>query len=438
MSQRDTAGISFLKVVFDELRDGKAHSVRLAIASDFVVIDEGQVRTILDYRLRRRITVNANGKTFSNASLYAMVDFFYRESFNRRAQRELFRKLGTAAASPDLANPFWAQGELRLVDKDDEPVQIDRRDDASGAAHFLVGGEDVANFVLSDMALSAGESAGLAHFLLAYTSLHPAILKALCEGGTLPRSFAYAYSRGNQRGFDSWTLKSFERVTGSYPLPADYRPEVRIDAPEVAKLVPMMLEAIAGRAGGGPRSALSYRSALEEALAGGHLLQSHLLWLEFLLQYGPAALQCPGGIPCTTNEELVQKWQGDPVVASLLEASHIEAAGDPAKALPVRLAVSRDGLNNAYVLDDMIGNTYAETGDTAHAMTLIPKAIAGNPYIGGFYKDLGDLFLSDFDSFDAWTCYDLARALPGGETAPVVESVTANEKALASDYPQFF
>jgi hypothetical protein len=436
MSQRQVAGIPLLKIAFDEVRDGKPHSIRLAIAPDFIVVDDGQLRTIFDYALRRRIVADASRKTFVNGSLYAVVDFAYREAANRRYQRSLLNKVG-ATHSADLANPFWGQAELHLAPTDDEPFAIDRKEDAAGATRFFVAGEDVANFRLSDTTLDPREVAGFRHFLLAYPSLHPAIAKTLSEAGRLPAYFAYAYSRGGQRGGDTWTLKSFERVTGSYPLPAEYRPEVKIDSPAVNPLMPQLLAAIAKRAA--PRSLASLRGELETALAQSQPLQGYVFYLQMLLQYGQGALACPEGAQhCTPGNEIGARLSADPAVASLLEASNAEAAGDFKQALDLRLGVKRDGLSDSYVFDDLVGNTYAESGDFASAVPLIARAIAGNPFIAAYYKDLGDVFAADFDSFNAWTLYDLARALPGGENAPVVDAVTANEQALAAAYPQFF
>jgi hypothetical protein len=301
----------------------------------------------------------------------------------------------------------------------------------------MVSGEDVANFRLSNTTLDPREAAGFVHFLLSYTSLHPVIVKALNEAGRLPAYFAYAYSRGGQRGGDIWTLKSFERVSGTYPLPADYRPEARIDSPAVNPLMPRMLDAIAKRSA--PRSLASLRGAFENALTQPQLLQAYLFYLEMLLQYGQGALACPEGAGhCTPSTQIAAKLSVDPGVASLLEASKAEAAGDLKRALELRLAVKHDGLSDSYVLDDLVGNTYAENGDYVSAVPLIARAVAGNPFIAAYYKDLGDVFAGDFDSFNAWILYDLARALPGGENAPVVDGVTANERALAAAYPQFF
>jgi hypothetical protein len=434
IGQRPSTGLAVLKLQFAENRNGEAHALRIGIGADFVVIDDGTLRTILDCRLRRRIVADASRKTFANGSLYALVDFFSRETLNRLYQRNLVRRATGSTAS--LGSPFWSQSELHLVAAEDEQVPIDRNTGSDGVTHVVVGKEEVASFAPSDETLSPVEAAGLSHVLLIYTSLHPAIVKAIIESGRLPRTFSYAISRSGRRGEDSWTLTKAERITANYPLPADYKPDVDITTPSVRTVLPRVLDAIAHR--NAPRPLAAYREDIARAHNAKQGVQTYLIGTEALLQYGEAAFACGAPDPCKTREALAAVWNGDTSVAPLRQASEAEARGDLKTALSLRLSVSRHGLSDAYVLDDLIGNTYAEMGDFESALKYLPLAVEGNPFVASFYKDLGDVFLGDYNSFDAWILYDLARALPGGETAPVIDSVTENEKALAKAYPQFF
>ena len=62
----------------------------------------------------------------------------------------------------------------------------------------------------------------------------------------------------------------------------------------------------------------------------------------------------------------------------------------------------------------------------------------GDPYVAGYYKDLGDLFRQSFEPAEAWLCYDLGRVLPGGPSAPVINTINGHEAQLAAKLPQFF
>jgi hypothetical protein len=90
------------------------------------------------------------------------------------------------------------------------------------------------------------------------------------------------------------------------------------------------------------------------------------------------------------------------------------------------------------MIDLWLGDAMTESGDIEGALSLIPNAVRGNPYIGAFYKDLGDAFERSFQPTETWLCYDLARALPAGDKAPVVDTIAKKEQFLETTYPQFF
>jgi hypothetical protein len=127
----------------------------------------------------------------------------------------------------------------------------------------------------------------------------------------------------------------------------------------------------------------------------------------------------------------------DEKTRTLLQSFAIEQH-DPKKALETRADLRRGDLVDAYVFDDWTGNAMTESGDLAGAVSEISKAVAGNPYVPSFYKDLGDAYRRDFDPVSTWLCYDLARALPTSSSAPVVSMIDRIEDDLVSRYPQYF
>jgi hypothetical protein len=111
---------------------------------------------------------------------------------------------------------------------------------------------------------------------------------------------------------------------------------------------------------------------------------------------------------------------------------------DPNEAIKIRQGIRRDDVTNGYVIEGFIGNLLGSTGHQKEALPLLIDEVNGDPYVAGYYKDLGDLFRVSFEPVLAWTCYDLGRALPGGSSAPVIASVNDYEAMLESKFPQFF
>ena len=90
------------------------------------------------------------------------------------------------------------------------------------------------------------------------------------------------------------------------------------------------------------------------------------------------------------------------------------------------------------MIDDFLANDLSEVGQNAEAMPLFANAIKGNPYLAGYYKDLGDAIRRTYQPDLAWLCYDLGRLIPGAADAPVISGVTTHEAMLARKYPEFF
>lgn len=63
-------------------------------------------------------------------------------------------------------------------------------------------------------------------------------------------------------------------------------------------------------------------------------------------------------------------------------------------------------------------------------------ALTANPYIVGAWKDLGDLYFNEYNTRDAWRCWDLARELL--PTHGLLKTVGEFEQNLLNTYPEFF
>jgi hypothetical protein len=129
--------------------------------------------------------------------------------------------------------------------------------------------------------------------------------------------------------------------------------------------------------------------------------------------------------------------QKDARANAVLHALGTEKA-DRTKAIAEMRAVRHDDVTNGYVIDDFAGNMMGAAGQQSDAVPLVANAVRGDPYVAGYYKDLGDLFRTAFNPYPAWICYDLGRVLPGGPAAPVIDSISEHETRLARDFPQFF
>jgi hypothetical protein len=428
-----------LKLVFD-VSGGPyktAATLSVELAGDYMLVRDSQSDAIYDYKLRRIFWLDPRRRTFGNTSLYAMADFRLAETEVRRRERAMLTAAKIDSAI-DLLDPYWMQAELHVVD---EALPAVARKDGADGAHFLYKSAEIASYALSGEPLGAAERALFAHLLEERTTLHPSTIAALLAEGRLPQRLSFATPPARKEETEVWTLRSVSRAPAAFPLEAGLTsaPAIPRNAAGglalLGRLLPVMQDAVKGRAGNGPRSAADYRAALDAMAARREWFAALLTALEAQEQYGELPACGAGQSACVQMKDIVTS--GDARVGDLARALQMEDS-DRDGALALLKGISRAGISNAYVLDGFTGNALAGAGDMAQALPLLIAQVRGNPYVGGYYKDLGDLLRQSFEPDQAWLFYDLGRALPGGANAPVIATMNDYESKIAARAPQFF
>jgi hypothetical protein len=444
IAARNASDAPVLTITFDVSGGNHAAPATLSIdlAPDYMFIRGQDLRAVYDYKLRRVIQLDEAQHRFSNGSLYATADFRLAETYNRRMQRGMFAAIKLQQAT-DLFDPYWVQSELHVMDPADPAPAADMRE-ASDGVHFTYKSGEVASYALSEDKLSDQEKAGFNHLLQERTTLHPSIISALLSSGRIPQRLSFALPPIRKQTPEVWMLRSVSRASASYPLTTGYAAgptaaNTKGPASELAAVLPLMLDAVAGRAGNGPKTVAQYRELMDDALQKKAGLQAMLLAFEANEQYGEQSLACAGGEvpPCHSLKDIVAQSQGDPRVGDLIRSLQIERTS-PDQAIALRQQLRRDDVTDGYVIDGFVGNTLSATGHKDQALPLLIGEVRGDPYVAGYYKDLGDLLRQSFEPDLAWLCYDLGRALPGGSSAPIINVMNGYEAQIALRLPQFF
>lgn len=410
--------------------------ITVDLAQDFTTVLEHDRIYICDYALARLITLDDKAHKFRNNSLYGLVDFWTNETFNRRLQRQV---AGAAKASPDALDPFWTQSQLHVMDAGDGVPALARRKGKDGTIRFSYKGAEVASYTPSRRTLTVEERARLARFLKTYPQLHPIVADDIVQSGMVPARLSFATLQNGKAAATVWTLQSAVAVKAAYPLYASARPPVpELDAapPPVGELLPVIQAALAGQAPG-RRNAQDYRAATDKALADGKPFQAMLFAMEQMVQYDRAADRCDGVAGCRPMKEIGDAARGDPR-SGLLANSLAPSKEQLESAIETLRGMKRDDLANPYMLDEFAANDLIDAGRDVEARALFAAAIKGNPYVPGFYKDMGDAFRASLDTATAWLFYDLGRALPGGGESKALSSVTEHEADLARQHPELF
>ncbi|MGO8914962.1 MAG: hypothetical protein ACLQJR_03545 [Stellaceae bacterium] len=445
---RGTAPEPQLRLVFD-LRRGDAPPVPLTVllGVDYVDLVEGGRETLYDFRLLRRLSLDRTAELFANFSLYGDVAFRRFELGKRVTLAEMFGEAIPGEPLPLGLRPFWLESDLGLRSGAKQPPAIRKETIADGAVRFHVDGEEVALFAPASLAVPAELRRSFAHFLRLRLPIHPDILAAIALDGRLPQRLVLVTAAAGERSPMGLVLRAATRPASGYPLPAAFAPRPLAGQAEDAEalslrgLLPVMLEAVAGRRGNGPRPLADYRRAVDQALQRGQGFAATLLLAEAALQYGTGAGDCPAvpgrGAQCRGADELGRMLAADPRSALFYKAQTAEPK-DPAAAAAVWAGLKRDDVANGYVVDAFLADRLSAGGHRQDAMGAFSRALDGDPYLAGVYKELGDHFLRASRTDLAWICYDLGRALPGRDANDALAAVDTLEDALAADFPDFF
>jgi hypothetical protein len=434
LAARPTLHEPALHLVYKVTGGDRPGTLTADIAADFIAIRQGDETTIYDYALRRIIRIDGT-RHFGNSSLYAFADFLLAETYNRRMQHRL---LGSIGAGGGVVDAFWVQSELHVMQPEDGVPDIARAE-GGGVVRFSYGGKDVADYALSAQPLEASAAPMMAKFLRLSTRLHPNIIAEIAQSGRLPQRLDFDLSPLAKTAQAHWDLQTAAQADAVYPLSATdvERPPSNADLePPLDALDPVMRDAVARRAPG-LRQISDYRAAIEAALAGGKPFQAALLAFELTEQYGVDAARCGGAPACHELRDIFLAARADARMEML--AAALQPNKDRlADAIGALRKMRRDDLQDVFVLDEFLANLEVEAGDAKDAGPLFAAAIEGNPYLAGYYKDLGDRFRYGFEPTLAWYCYDVGRLLPGGPNANVIGGIGDHEAHLVAAMPDFF
>lgn len=425
------------RLVFDLHRgDAAAAPLTVLLGVDYVDMVEGERETLYDFQLRRRLNLDRAAQLFANFSLYGDVAFRRFELGKRLTLAEMFGEASQGDAPPLALRPFWLESDLGLRSRAEQPPVIRQNITGGGEMRFRVDDEAVALFAPASQVVPVELRRSFARFLRLRLPIHPDILAAVSLDGRLPQRLVLVSVNADERRPIGLVLKAAERLKGDYPLPASFesRPLAGqagdVEALSLRGLLPVMLDAVAGRIGNGPRPLVDYREAVDHALERREGFAAMLLLAEATLQYGVRAGDCvtgpDGGAVCHRAQELGRAFAADPRAALFYKAQTAEPK-DPAAAVAVWEGLKRDDVPNGYVVDAFLADRLSAGGHRQDAMGAFSRALAGDPYLAGVYKELGDHFLRASRTDLAWICYDLGRALPG----PALPGRDANDPLAA-------
>lgn len=400
----------------NESAETTTEKLHVDIGPDYFSYENAEERVIYDFKSRRIYRVNLSRKDYQDDSLFTDIGFRSYEFRNRLALGEILEKSGIEE------NPM-------AVTMSEHIFSISHKDHKSGIRKkriksetvFLWEGKKLAGFSKKLLKVDEEQKRGFIRFLRYYQSVHPEILSELSKFKGIP--LGYEIYRSNV--VDSTILLKLGTHTitpeKSYDLTAFKKASV--DGELSSLIPPGTLHTTAALRD----KAKEVMTAADKAYAGKRYLDSMLAYMEYHLMTGeslPPEFQAK-------REVLVQSEEVKNMVASINPKSKEEAE----KAVEILVDLQKKSKDRKHVLLIFEANVRQSLQQTENTKKNFIAALSANPYIVGAWKDLGDLYFNEYNTRDAWRCWDLARGLL--PTHGLLKTVNEFEQNLLNTYPEF-
>jgi tetratricopeptide (TPR) repeat protein len=164
------------------------------------------------------------------------------------------------------------------------------------------------------------------------------------------------------------------------------------------------------------------------AIRSGDPLQGLLSFFELTLEVGA------GMTPTLAN--LLRACSDERVKALLASLTPTNDADAMRMALAEQAKLRPTVASPCPVLDAFEASLRMTLGERQLSKELLTRALVANPRLVGAYKQLGDVYLGEFDARRAWRCWDIARTLCPSH--PLLKDTAALEQMLVSEHPEYF
>jgi hypothetical protein len=429
-----------LSITIGEQRDNKgaitspasAYSSQLEWTDHTVSYDDSSSRrVVLDFANRQQREIDERARTVTIKPLQALVSFRATEARNRGEHIYSVMKAG-GLADNDFA-PILAEHQLS--------VSLPASERALGKRSvlaWLTGGPDievVERKTQTDMMVGArclmsishdGHAqpdalAAFTHFLRCAFGGHPCLLRRIREANRLPASVTLGHLMPMHVGGEITVRVVEPTATRRSPLLDGFEERLPLDGSEPIDTV------LRSNSGTTPPSIAARCTEALGLLQGATPLLGVLTFLEITLEQ---PVEMPPAIAAA------MKSSTDEVVPNFLALLRPPSDVDAHAMLRVFEDLRGRAGRMVYLLGAFEAPLHRVLNQRKAALDALRKVVEANPRVTGAWKDLGDLFCSTYDFTRAWLCWERARAI--APTHPLLEDVTAYERQLEADHPEYF
>ena len=458
--------------------DSTRHHVTLG--PDFVVEEEMDSIRVYDFRFHRTLEIDTNSGYFTNESLYAYFRARWALFQNNIFAIELLRKTTERPDRPLALERFLIEHYtgiegVQKIYKDPPPapsVDINLQDMELVAN---VEGTEILRAIFGPFRFpSAAHREVFAAWLIWQVRIHPKIVRAIIEAGTLPARLQI--TRQNFEGPNLPVLGLvFDQVARSrdrLDVLSGLTPDMP-DSPHLPKkLARLMIDAARGQAPNHPPDDSVYIQNIRKLMSEGNYLDAALLSYHASFQYEGCAFEHREEPLCETVVETHRKAVGKAdSVNKLVQAMHLMQERKHEQVVEMLSPFRGEVRFRPDILEFIIANEIIEarraaeraaagTQDAAQREAALElykdefdrlpdtftTALAADPYAPARYRDISNYFSVGArnvdERYDAFMLehfvLDLARALPGQAMPSIIQHSTDAEARIAAEHRLLF
>ena len=394
------------------------YSLTVAMGDQFIGVHDEQAVKIYDFEQKHITVLNKADKTGITMSLFSDLGFRKAEFANRLKIAEVMKSAGLQSEQGITSSAIIEHQFSLLADKDQKVIQ-ERKD---GTVRYSIGDTLLFGYTGGKTKITAWQRERVIVFLRYKYGVHPLVVGELAEMETIPGEMTiYHYfpepkdvkitlqavgDVGERTLFEGYSLNEAgsDEVTA---ITAGVSADRKQDYDKACKLI------------------------IERAVAAAkesNNLEAVTLFLGYTLLAGA---ELPREF-YQYRDQLTSDPDGQALIGSLSPRNEDEAQ----KAIETfdKLAEKvKHGKPFIYVYK---ANIHGSIGQYHEAMKLFLMAVKTEPMLVGAWKDIGDLYYNNYETAQAWYCWDFGRSLNPDHS--LFTPINKMEKSMLKDHPGFF
>ncbi|MGA3281413.1 MAG: hypothetical protein ABSD50_10570 [Smithella sp.] len=381
---------------------------------------QDDIKHVYDFANKRILTIKLTNKTFEDDSLFSIIGFRTYEFQNRLMLGGAF---AAAKIEDNLMLPVLSEHlfSLQQKDKKSELSQTSLNNSVS----FSAAGKELLSYTKQGEQVSAANKKMFIKFFRYVFGGYPQILEQLSSDNIIPESI-------NINRYDIFKESDDLKISQIRTIPpkilslTGYNPTTFADGSDP---LPKFLNDIKYSKTINMQNHLDLLlSRANEYYRNGNYIDTMLAYLEYNLASGLPFPQI--------FQEQSLTLKKDENVNKLLTALSSKRKEDAENNLIALQQLEGVAKHQGHVIKIFEANLQIRLGKTQEAKILFIEALKASPYITGVYKDLGDLYYSQYNTVMAWRCWDIARKL--APTHKMLMPINEFESKLMKNYPEYF